>query len=119
MRTKKKTGSPPRRQCRTCPWRADVDPRDIGEGYGHVDPTMLALMTAEGHRSLVHPSGVATCHAAADDARLPCVGWLAHQLGPGGNLGVRLRVIRGQIDANIETVGPQRDLPRELLGGGE
>lgn len=107
----------PRRQCRTCPWRADVDPTNIPEGHGRVDGRMLALSVADGLESLANPNVInAECHAYPGTG-LVCVGWLVHQLGPGQNFSVRMKVIKGRIDANVETVGPQRNLVDEMLRG--
>jgi len=114
MKVMKSVGKP-RPQCATCPWRADVDPRDIPGGHGHVVPEKLAVHTPSGVESLAHDLRVATCHEAAIGAKLPCVGWLVHQLGPGNNLAVRVAVLRGSLDANVRTIGEQRDLPQELL----
>lgn len=105
----------PRMQCQTCPWRADVDPRNIPGGYGHVIAELLAEHTPSGPASLASTLHIATCHEKPERAKLPCVGWLVHQLGAGNNLALRLRVIHGCIDGNVRTVGPQRDLCRELL----
>jgi hypothetical protein len=44
------------------------------------------------------------CHETHEE---PCVGWLAHQLGPGNNLGLRLAVSRGQISADVVVDGDQ------------
>ena len=79
-------------QCAKCPWRVDVDPHDIPNGYCETK-----------HRALVHtiatpaalpepgaPLPAMACHET-DDAH--CVGWLHHQLGPGNNLALRLRML--------------------------
>ncbi len=47
------------------------------------------------------------CHEAPVGKEVHCVGWLVNQLGPGNNLGLRLRVITGQVDANVEVDGEQ------------
>jgi hypothetical protein len=43
------------------------------------------------------------------------VGWLAHQLGPGNNIALRLAVMAGRIDGNVETVGPQHERFEDTL----
>ena len=113
-----KNANKPRKQCVTCPWRADVDPWNMPGGHGYVLPEMLSSHTPSGMESLATPVlRVATCHEAAIAKKLPCVGWLVHQLGPGNNFAVRLAVLRGSIDANVRTLGKQRDLPEEILEG--
>jgi hypothetical protein len=47
------------------------------------------------------------CHESLEGAEEPCVGWLVNQLGPGNNLLLRLQVMRGTIDADVELDGPQ------------
>jgi hypothetical protein len=43
------------------------------------------------------------------------VGWLAHQLGPGNNIGLRLAVISGRIDVNFELIGEQHETFEDTL----
>jgi hypothetical protein len=47
------------------------------------------------------------CHETPVGAELPCVGWLANQMGTGGNIPLRLAVATGQINGDVETVGEQ------------
>lgn len=49
------------------------------------------------------------CHETSPGKELPCVGWLAHQLGPGNNIALRLHVAFGKLDADVKTVGPQHE----------
>jgi hypothetical protein len=37
------------------------------------------------------------CHYSKQAAEFPCAGWLANQLGPGNNIGVRLLVASGKL----------------------
>jgi hypothetical protein len=55
------------------------------------------------------------CHETKPGRELPCVGWLVNQVGPGNNLGVRLAVMQGRIDGNVETVGPQHERFEDTL----
>lgn len=97
----------PRVQCAKCPWKVGVDPHGIPNGYSPEKHAALSETIAhDAHLSQVDLRMMA-CHETPPGAEKPCVGWLANQLGPGNNLPLRLAVIRGQIDANIETVGPQ------------
>lgn len=80
-------------QCAKCPWRKDVNPREIPGGYcetkhanlaGTIAPAdpleQLAQLGAGERRAMA-------CHETHD---AHCVGWLAHQLGPGNNIMLRL-----------------------------
>ncbi len=35
-----------------------------------------------------------SCHERPPGKEVPCVGWLVNQLGPGNNIGLRLRMMR-------------------------
>jgi hypothetical protein len=90
-----------------CPWKQSTDPNDIPNGYNEKLHEGLDRTIAEPgafHGGDIH---VMACHETRTGAELPCVGWLAHQLGPGNNLALRMRVINKQIDGDVETVGPQ------------
>lgn len=94
-----------------------MDPSEIPGGY-----------SAEKHRGLkrtiAEPGSLAgllgelrmmACHETAGGSELPCVGWLAHQLGPGNNIALRLKVHARIVDGNVETVGPQHGSFEETL----
>ncbi|MNR71747.1 hypothetical protein D3C71_24250 [compost metagenome] len=83
-------------QCDKCPWRVDVDPRDIPNGYceqKHVDlvSTIAKSDTLEQARAHLagEPMHVMACHESQD---AHCVGWLMNQLGPGNNIALRMRM---------------------------
>jgi len=106
----------PRRQCAKCPWKVSTNPHDIPwyDVRAHVD---LAKTIAEPGDLRPSCGGmeVMTCHETTDKKPLHCVGWLANQLGPGNNLALRLRAIIGDIDANVQTVGPQHQRFEDTL----
>jgi len=93
-------------QCRTCPWKVGCDPvADIPHGYSvdlHerlrgtiAEPGSLAFLTGDSCQRIM------ACHYSTADARIPCAGWLAHQLGPGNNIWLRIEVSRGRLPAPI------------------
>ena len=108
------------RQCKSCPWRVDVDPRNIPNGY---DETM--------HRELVETiavpgdiesvlSGTASlwsmsCHEHAPGAEAHCVGWLANQLGRGNNIALRLAMMDCENVHELRTVGEQHERFEDTL----
>ena len=55
------------------------------------------------------------CHETPPGAELPCVGWQRHQFGGGNNIALRLAIITGRINANVETVGPQYERFEDTL----
>lgn len=99
--------SAPRKQCAKCPWKVGTNPDDIPGGYSRAKHAALKDTIAEPGRLDVGGVRLMACHETPVGAELPCVGWLAHQLGPGNNIGLRLTVWAGEVDGNVETVGEQ------------
>lgn len=97
----------PRRQCRKCPWKVTTDPHEIPNGYCETKHKALKGTIAEPGSLRFDALRLMACHETKGRTLLPCVGWLVHQLGEGNNLALRLRVMSGQVDANVETVGEQ------------
>jgi hypothetical protein len=100
------------KQCKKCPWKVSTDPREIPGGYceakhRELDSTVARPGDISGIRGPV--LRVMACHESPVGRELPCVGWLAHQLGVGNNIPLRLAVLSGRISADVETVGPQHD----------
>jgi len=93
------------RQCQKCPWRVDVDPYDIPNGYDIEKHKALKKTISEGLVSLTSVVAMA-CHETHDSH---CIGWLANQLGPGNNLGVRMALSRCENADRITTIGVQHE----------
>lgn len=115
MTTKNKK---PRKQCRHCPWKRDANPREIPGGYCETKHKNLKDTIAE-PGSL---AGLASmeirlmaCHETTGGRELPCVGWLVYQLEDGNNIVLRIAVMQGLIDANVEIVGPQHEKFEDTL----
>lgn len=88
-------------QCAKCPWREDVDPHDIPNGYCETKHANLAETLANpGDLSGIgQPIRVMACHETQD---AHCVGWLNQQLGEGNNIPLRLHIL------NCENIGKLR-----------
>lgn len=107
-----------RRQCKKCPWRKSTNPRDIPNGYCEVKHAALK-------KTIATPGNIGdiaktelrlmACHESKVGRDLVCVGWLAHQLGPGNNLGLRMLAMRGKIDTDFELVGEQHERFEDTL----
>lgn len=95
-------------QCKHCPWKVSTDPRDIPNGYSVAMHKKLTATIAEpGDMSMVGKACVLramACHMFPIGKERFCVGWLAHQLGPGNNIALRLM---GDRLPSFETVGRQ------------
>ena len=104
--------SNPRRQCEKCPWKVSTNPRDIPNGYCPTKHAELDDTIAD--PGSLHSLGsnalrMMACHETVEGKELPCVGWLAHQLGPGNNIALRMAAMTGQIDATFELDGEQHE----------
>lgn len=105
-------------QCAKCPWRVGVNPHQIPNGYSVEKHKALACTIARPADlgSIRGEARVMACHET-DDAH--CVGWLAHQLGPGNNLGLRMQMLSCENAGDIKLIGEQHErfedtLPEEV-----
>lgn len=105
----------PRKQCKKCPWKVGVDPHDIPDGYCEVQHRGLADTIAEPGAFRPDALRVMACHETPNGSERPCVGWLVHQLGPGNNIALRMAVVTGRIDGDVQTVGPQHERFEDTL----
>lgn len=104
-----------RRQCKACPWRVDCEPAiDIPHGYCETKHRALERTIADGGSFRPGPLHVMACHEFPVGAEQVCVGWLANQLGAGNNIGLRLRVMRGDFP-EFELVGDQHERFEDTL----
>lgn len=103
------------RQCAACPWRKGAVPeRDIPRGYSRALHEGLACTIATPGEFRGVTLRVMACHDSPTGAEQPCVGWVAHQLGPGNNLALRLSARDGRY-RNLRTDGPQHERFEDTL----
>lgn len=106
---------PKRIQCKACPWRKDVVPeRDIPGGYCAKKHANLRGTVNQGLRSLVGGTPAMACHESPPGKEIPCIGWLDYELGPGNNIGLRIRAMHGQLP-QYEVVGEQHETFEDTL----
>lgn len=97
-----------RKQCKACPWRKDVDPeKDIPNGYCEIAHERLGEIP-QGFDSIVGPTRIMACHETPVGRELECVGWIAHALGPGNNIAIRMLARDKRYD-HFELVGEQHE----------
>lgn len=111
MGTKLKT-----KQCAKCPWRVDVDPNEIPDGYCPTKHRELENTIAK-PGSLAGVFGglrMMACHESKPGKESPCVGWMANQLGPGNNIGLRLWATKN-LKERIELAGEQHERFEDTL----
>lgn len=101
-------------QCQKCPWLVGVDPFDIPDGY---DPEKhLALeKTIAKPGSMGFGGSAMACHETHD---AHCIGWLSNQLGPGNNIGLRIRMISCENASKIRLRGEQHERFEDTLPQG-
>jgi hypothetical protein len=94
-------------QCAKCPWRVDVDPHDIPNGYS-VDKhcALRSTIAKPGDVSTLRDSvqRVMACHETQDTH---CLGWLMNQIGPGNNIALRIQMMRCANMKDVRLVGEQ------------
>lgn len=100
------------KQCAKCPWRVDVDPHDIPNGYCEQKHAALESTIAKDPISSLSQHTAMACHETHDTH---CVGWLMHQLGPGNNIGLRLRMMNCENASKIKLVGEQHETFEDTL----
>lgn len=99
------------KQCAKCPWRKDVDPRTIPNGYSVEKHKALKSTIAHGGSHLEFTANMA-CHET-DNAH--CLGWLMNQLGPGNNIGLRLQVRSCENIGQVRLIGDQHERFEDTL----
>lgn len=107
------------KQCAKCPWRTDVDPHDIPNGYCEAKHAGLDSTIAEPGDVAAVFSGevrIMACHETHKDA---CVGYLHNQLGPGNNIALRMwfsdQVRKGKVKKRLEVIGEQHETFEDTL----
>ncbi len=102
-------------QCAKCPWRKDVDPHDIPNGYCETKHKALS-------KTIAKPGDIASmfnrevhvmaCHETHDTY---CVGWLVNQLGPGNNIGLRMQMRNYRNVGKLTVHGEQHETFEDTL----
>src|SRR6476659_2771715 len=101
------------RQCAKCPWRKDVNPRDIPNGYSETKHRGLqSTIACDPLSSITEPTHAMACHESHD---AHCVGWIVNQMGPGNNIGLRIRLASCANVCDIRSAGEQHMTFAETL----
>ena len=107
---------PNKKQCSKCPWKVSTNPHDIPDGYSVKAHRNLKGTIAE-PGSLAGLSGgmrAMACHESEPGKEMHCLGWLFHQLGPGNNIGLRMRMMDYDL-SDVELDGEQHDRFEDTL----
>ena len=99
--------------CAKCPWIKDGNPYEIPNGYSRDKHCALqATIASDPIRSLVSPTPVMACDESHD---AHCIGWLVNQIGPGNNIGLRIRMASCVNAGKIQLRGKQYDTFEETI----
>ena len=101
------------RQCEKCPWRIDVDPHDIPDGYCETKHRGLEKTIA--NEASFFSNGTLRVMACHETDEAHCIGWLMNQLGPGNNLSMRMRMSSCENSKDIKLVGEQHETFEDTL----
>ena len=103
-------------QCVHCPWRKEVDPYDIPNGYSREKHRALcSTIAAPGSLDTLYsdePFRVMACH---ETENAYCIGWLSYQIGPGNNILLRMRMLHCTNAKEIRLRGEQHATFEETL----
>lgn len=99
------------KQCDKCPWRVDVDPYDIPNGYD-VEKHKALSETIVLPGDVRGSDKVMACHETHD---AHCVGWIDNQLGPGNNIGLRLQMLSCENIGALRVIGEQHERFEDTL----
>ncbi len=102
-------------QCAKCPWKVSTDPHTIPNGYDETKHRALEdTIATPGLVSLRQHKAKMACHESPLGKERTCTGWLAHQLGPGNNLALRLQAMSGAF-GKVILDGPQHQTFEDTL----
>lgn len=105
------------RQCAKCPWKVSTDPHEIPKGYSEEKHRGLAATIAD--PGAFNPAEATlramACHEHPPGDEAHCVGWLAHQLGPGNNIALRLQMLSCENIRDLKLDGEQHERFEDTL----
>lgn len=102
------------RQCKKCPWKVTTDPNEIPDGYNVDLHKRISCTIAEPGAYRVEFKAMA-CHEHAPGDEAHCIGWLVNQLGPGNNIGLRIRMMSCENARYIHIDGEQHERFEDTL----
>ena len=101
------------KQCKKCPWRTDVDPLDIPDGYSPERHENLSCTIADPNQ--LQQTKAMACHESPVGDEAHCIGWLMNQLGPGNNIALRMQVRNCTNIGKVKTIGEQHKTFEDTL----
>ncbi|PJN96856.1 hypothetical protein CNY89_00155 [Amaricoccus sp. HAR-UPW-R2A-40] len=102
------------RQCAKCPWKVSTDPYEIPDGYS-VEAHRALACTIASPGDIRGGGRAMSCHEHLPEDEAHCIGWLMNQLGPGNNIGLRLRMLSCENIRSVRLDGPQHERFEDTL----
>ncbi len=102
------------RQCVKCPWKKSTNPHDIPNGYCEAKHRRLRNTIAVPGEIRLSGGVAMACHESPVGDESFCVGWLMNQLGPGNNIGLRIKMLKYDL-SGIELDGDQHETFEDTL----
>lgn len=107
------------KQCGKCPWRKSTDPNQIPDGYSvEKHEALEKTIASPGDLRQAFCGGPKQVMACHETEAAHCVGWLHHQLGPGNNIGLRIRMMTCTNARDVEVLGDQHERFEDTLPKG-
>lgn len=105
------------KQCSNCPWKVSTNPFDIPYGYDPEKHKNLACTISDGAIGSAFSASMQAmaCHHSFAGDEDYCIGWLVNQLGPGNNIGLRLKMMNCENVDEIEVFGEQHERFEDTL----
>lgn len=102
------------KQCDKCPWKVSTNPFDIPDGYDlekhkALEKTIAKDLSFHGNQNAM------SCHHSNGTDEMYCIGWLHNQLGPGNNIGLRIKMMSCENIRYIKIVGEQHETFEQTL----
>lgn len=94
------------KQCSTCPWLVDATVANIPNYQPENHKRLISTIAEQGIIEFDLPA--MSCHHAEDgEPGRYCIGWLSNQIGPGNNIGMRLKMLSCENSRDIQLAGEQ------------
>jgi hypothetical protein len=92
-------------QCAKCPWKVSTNPHTIPDGYSVERHRALECTIAKDLNITI--GNAMACHHSNGNDEMYCIGWLNNQLGPGNNIGLRIKFMSCENGRDIKVKGKQ------------
>jgi hypothetical protein len=98
------------KQCAKCPWKKNVNPYDIPDGYD-IEKHKALVSTIATNTEIQNTIISMECHETTEAY---CIGWLHNQLGEGNNITLRIKMISCS-NRDYEIIGEQHSTFEETI----